>query len=176
MANTSFVSDTSISASRVGSGLSSWWSSITQTAKSYKYTFIILGIVLVILAVAAVPVMQASVAMVKKTGRLGGISITNYNSNSNPLNNSNVMDGAMANLEAGKSLPALPAPLPAVIEEQEKEESQEEEEEEEEQLVIVDILRKPVHLRSHAEKVAADTWAKFNDPYDYSKDPFGLTL
>ena len=176
MANTSFVSDTSISASRVGSGLSSWWSSITQTAKSYKYTFIILGITIVVLAVAAVPVMQASVAMVKKTGRLGGISITNYNSNSNPLNNSNIMEGAMANLEAGKSLPALPAPLPAVIEEQEEEENQEEEEEEEEQLVIVDILRKPVHLRSPAERVAADTWAKFNDPYDYSKDPFGLTL
>ena len=176
MANTSFVSDTSITASRVGSGLSSWWSSITQTAKSYKYTFIILGITIVVLAVAAVPVMQASVAMVKKTGKLGGISITNYNSNSNPLNNSNIMEGAMANLEAGKPLPALPAPLPAVIEEQEEEENQEEEEEEEEQLVIVDILRKPVHLRSPAERIAADTWAKFNDPYDYSKDPFGLTL
>ena len=50
------------------------------------------------------------------------------------------------------------------------------EEEEEEQLAIVDILRKPAHLRSHAEKVAADTWAKSYDPYDYSKDPFGLTL
>ena len=23
---------------------------------------------------------------------------------------------------------------------------------------------------------SATTWAKFNDPYDYSKDPYGLTL
>ena len=112
--------------------------------------------------------------MVRRTGQLGGIAITNYNSNSNPTNNSNSMDGAMAKMEAGQPLPALPAPLPAAIEEQEEEEDQEEEEEE--QLEIVEILRKPVHLRSPAERVAADTWAKFNDPYDYSKDPFGLTL
>merc|ERR1712015_192283 len=118
------------------------------------------------LAVAAVPVMQASIAMVRRTGQLGGIAIPNYNSN--------IMDGAMAKMEAGQPLPALPAPLPAVIEEQEEEEDQEEEEEE--QLEIVEILRKPVHLRSPAERVAADTWAKFNDKYDYSKDPFGLTL
>ena len=175
MANTSFVSDTSIGASRVGPGPSSWWSSFTQTARSYKYTFIILGIVLVIMAVAAVPVMQASVAMVRRTGQLGGIAITNYNSNSNPTNNCNSMDGAIAKMEAGQPLPALPAPPPAIIEEQEEEEDLEEEEEEE-QLEIVEILRKPVHRRSPAERVAADTWAKFNDPYDYSKDPFGLTL
>merc|ERR1712237_189147 len=104
MANTSFVSDTSIGASRVGSGPSSWWSSFTQTARSYKYTFIILGIVLVIMAVAAVPVMQATVSMVRRTGQLGGLTITN---------NCNSMDGAIAKMEAGQPLPALPAPPPA---------------------------------------------------------------
>merc|ERR1712015_517610 len=68
MANTSFVSDISISASRVGSGLSSWWSSFTQTASSYKTTFIIIGVVITVLAVAAIPVMQASVAVLLHQG------------------------------------------------------------------------------------------------------------
>ena len=168
MANVSFVSDSSLSASRVGSGFSSWWSSFTQTASSYKTTLIIVGVVITVLAVAAIPVMQSSLAMVKKAGKPGGVNITNYNSNSNPLNNSNNMDGAMANMEAGQPLPALPEPLPAV-EEQEEEEDQEEAEE---QLEIWQILRKPVHLRTPAERVAADTWAKLNDPW--TKDPFGL--
>ena len=59
-------------------------------------------------------------------------------------------------------------PLPAV-EEQEEEEDQEEHEE---QLEICQILKKPVHLRTPAERVAADTWARLNE--SWTKDPFGL--
>ena len=79
------------------------------------------------------------------------------------------MDGAVANMEAGQPLPALPEPLPA-LEEQEEEEDQEEEVVE--QLEIWQILKKPVHLRTPAERVAADSWARLHDPW--TKDPFGL--
>ena len=76
-----------------------------------------------------------------------------------------------------KKLNALPDGYETFGEDEEElEEEEDQEVEEEEQLEIVEILRKPVHLRSPAERVAADTWAKFNDPYDYAKDPFGLTL
>ena len=109
--------------------------------------------------------------MLKKTSKARGLNITNFNSNSNPLNNSNNMDGARADAEAGQPLPALPEPVAA-----EQEEEEDPEEEVVEELEIWQILRKPVHLRSPAERVAADTWAKFNDPYYYTKDPFGLTL
>ena len=77
------------------------------------------------------------------------------------------MDGAMANAEAGQHLPALPEP--AAVE-------QEEEEEPEEGMDegvhndhcggdIWRILKKPVYLRTPAERVAADNWARLHDPF-----------
>ena len=41
----------------------------------------------------------------------------------------------------------------------------EEEEEENEELRIWDILKKAVHLRSAKEKIAAEEWAKRQDPF-----------
>ena len=103
----------------------------------------------------------------KKADKMGGVNITNFNSNSNPSNNSNHMDDAMANAEAGQPLPALPEPAAA-----EQEEEEEPEEEVAEEVEIWRILKKPVHLRTPAERVAADSWARLHDPW--TKDPFGL--
>ena len=99
--------------------------------------------------------------------KMGGVNITNYNANSNTSTNSNNMDGAMANAEAGQALPALPEPAAA-----EQEEEEDPEEEVAEEVEIWRILKKPVHLRTPAERVAADSWARLHDPW--TKDPFGL--
>ena len=98
--------------------------------------------------------------MLKKADKMGGVNITNFNSNSNPSNNSNNMDGAMANAEAGQPLPTLPEPAAA-----EQEEEEEPEEEVDEGVEIWRILKKPVYLRTPAERVAADNWARLHDPF-----------
>ena len=144
-------------------GPTAWWNSFTQTARSYRTTLIIIGVAVAILAVAVISARR----MLKKADKMGGVNITNFNSNSNPLNNSNNMDGAKANAGAGQPLPALPEPVAA-----EQEEEKDPEEEVVEELEIWQILRKPVHLRTPAERVAADSWARLHDPW--TKDPFGL--
>ena len=154
--NVSFVSDSSFSASRVKHELTSWWNSFTQTARSYRTTLILIGVAIALLAVAAISAKR----MFRKADKLGGVNITNFNSNSNPLNISNNMDGAKANAEAGQPLPALPEPVAA-----EQEEEEDPEEEVAEVAEIYQILRKPVHLRTPAERVAADNWARLNDPF-----------
>ena len=108
------------------------------------------------LAAAAVPARR----MLRKAGGTGGVNITNFNSNSAPSNNSNNMDGAIANMEAGQQYPALPEPAAA---EQEEEEVPQEEEDEE--VEIWKILKKPVHLRTPMERIAADNWARMHDPF-----------
>ena len=170
MSNVSFVSDSNLSASRVRHGPAAWLNSITQTASSYKTTLIIVGVVIAVLAVAAITAGRT----LKKADKMGGVNITNFNSNSNPSNNSNHMDDAMANMEAGQHLPALPEPLPALPEPAAAEQEEEEEPEEEvaEEVEIWRILKKPVHLRTPAERVAADSWARLHDPW--TKDQFGL--
>ena len=163
MSNVSFVSDSNLFVAGVRTGPSSWLSSITQTASSYKTTLITVGVVVAMLAVAAVPARR----MLRKTSEMGGVNITNFNSNSNPSKNSNNMDGAIANAEAGQHLPALPEP--AAIEQEEEDEPEE----------VMDegvhndhcggdiwrILKKPVYLRTPAERVAADNWARLHDPF-----------
>ena len=60
----------------------------------------------------------------------------------------------------------------------EQEEEDEPEEVEERRLEIWEILKKPVHLRTPAEMIAADDWARIRDPHmrvpGPDQDPFGL--
>jgi hypothetical protein len=48
----------------------------------------------------------------------------------------------------------------------------------ERRLEIWEILKKPVHLRTPAEMIAADDWARIRDPFQRApgpdQDPFGL--
>ena len=91
---------------------------------------------------------------------MGGVNI--YNAN----NNSNDVDGGAANMNAEQHLPALPEPAvlpgPAAAEQEEEEEP---EEVEERRLEIWQILKKPVHLRTPAERIEADNWARVQDPF-----------
>ena len=156
MSNVSFVSGSNLFVAGVRTGPSSWLSSITQTASSYKTTLITVGVVVAMLAVAAVPAKR----MLRKTSEMGGVNITNFNSNSNPSKNSNNMDGAIANAEAGQHLPTLPDPAAVEQEEEEKPE-----EEADKCVEIWQILKKPVYLRTPAERIAADNWARLHDPF-----------
>ena len=153
MSNTPFSSDNSLLATSTRPGSTSWFNSATQTFSSYKTTLIIVGIAIAMLAAAAVPAGR----MLRKAS---GVNITNFNSNSAPSNNSNNVDGAIANMEAGQQYPALPEPAAA---EQEEEEVPQEEEDEE--VEIWKILKKPVHLRTPMERIAADNWARLHDPF-----------
>ena len=156
MSNVSFVSDSNLLATGVRPGPTSWFSSITRTASSYKTTLIAVGVVIAMLAVAAVPARR----MLKRTSEMGGVNITNFNSNSNPSSNSNNLDGVIANAEAGQHLPALPEPAAA-----EQEEEEEPEEEADKCVEIWQILKKPVYVRTLAERIAADNWARLHDPF-----------
>ena len=76
------------------------------------------------------------------------------------------MEGGVANLHAEQNLPALPAPA-AILPEPAApvlEEEEEQEEMEGGQLEVWQILKKPVHLRTPAERIAADDWARIRDP------------
>ena len=53
--NISFVSDSSVFATKPGSGPSSWFNSLTSTAGSYKTILITVGIAVVLLLVATIP-------------------------------------------------------------------------------------------------------------------------
>ena len=89
-----------------------------------------------------------------------GVNI--YNAN----NNINDMEGGIATLHAEQNLPALPAPA-AILPEPAAPVLEEEEEQEEiegGQLEVWQILKKPVHLRTPAERIAADDWARIRDP------------
>ena len=104
---------------------------------------------------------------------MGGINIYNTNDNNNDA------DGGAAYVNAEQHLPALVEPavlpgpaavlpgpaaiLPGPAAEQEEEEEQEEVEER--RLEIWQILKKPVHLRTPAERIAADNWARVQDPF-----------
>ena len=99
--------------------------------------------------------------MLKKASAAGGVNINNFNSNNAPSVNSNKVDGAMIGIEVDQLYPALPDQ--AAAEQGEEEVSQAEEEDEE--VRIWKILRKAVHLRSPMERIAADNWAKQQDPF-----------
>ena len=91
---------------------------------------------------------------------MGGVNI--YNAN----NNANDAEGGAANMQVEQNLPALPAPaapLPELAAAAFMEEEEQEEVEEGQlvpQLEIWQVLKKPVHLRTPAERIAADDWAR----------------
>jgi hypothetical protein len=170
MSNISFVSDSSVFATGSNSGPASWFSSISSTAGSYKTILITVGVAVVLLAVATIPARR----MWRGASGMGGVNI--YNAN----NNANDMEGGVANLHAEQNLPALPAPA-AILPEPAApvlEEEEEQEEMEGGQLEVWQILKKPVHLRTPAERIAADDWARIRDPTirvpGPDQDPFGL--
>ena len=134
-------------------GSSSWFKSVTQSASSYRTPLIIIGIIIsaVILA-AAIPAGM----MLKKTSGTKGVNINNYNSTQASSNNSNKVDGDMGGIEVDPLFPALHGPAAA---------EQEEEEDDDEEVKIWKILRKAAHLRSPMERIAADNWAKNQDPF-----------
>ena len=139
-------------------GSSSWLDSVTQAGSPYRTPLIVIGIIIsaVVLA-AAVPAGM----MLKKTGEAGGVNINNYTTNKASADNSNKVDGNMGGIEANLH-PALLGPAAA---EQEEGEVPQAEEEEEEELDILRILRKAAHLRSPAERIRADDWARLQDPF-----------
>ena len=171
--NISFVSDSSVFTTKPGSGPSSWFNSLTSAAGSYKTILITVGIAVVLLLVATIPA--------RRMWR-GANGINIYNAN----NNANDVEGGAANMQAEQNLPALPAPaapLPelaaaAFVEEEEQEEI--EEGQLVPQLEIWQVLKKPVHLRTPAERIAADDWARIRNPVHQvpgpDQDPFQAGL
>ena len=163
MSNVSFVSDSSAFATGTSSGPASWFNSISRTASSYKTILITIGVAVALLAVATIPARR----MWRGSSEMGGINIYNTNDNNNDA------DGGAAYVNAEQHLPALlePAVLPgpaAVLPgpaAAEQEEEEEPEEVEERRLEIWQILKKPVHLRTPAERIAADDWARVQDPF-----------
>ena len=167
MTNTSFVSDSSVFST--SSGPTSWFNSMSETASSYKPLLIAAGVAVALLAMATIPARR----MWRGANGMSGLNI--YNAN----NNFNDMDGGVANAIAEQHPPILPVPaLPPPDPAAEQEEEDEPEEVEERRLEIWEILKKPVHLRTPAEMIAADDWARIRDPNmrvpGPDQDPFGL--
>ena len=168
MTNTSFISDSSVFST--SSGPTSWFNSLSETAGSYKPLLIAAGVAVVLLAVATIPARR----MWRGANGMSGLNI--YNAN----NNFNDVDGGVANAIAEQHPPILPVPAlpPPALPAAEQEEEDEPEEAEERRLEIWEILKKPVHLRTAAEMIAADDWARIRDPTirvpGPDQDPFGL--
>ena len=125
-----------------------------------------------LLLVATIPARR----MWRGASEMGGLNI--YNTN----NNANDVEGGAVNMHAEQNLPALPAPAaplpqPAVAAFAEEEEQ---EDIEEGQLEIWQVLKKPVHLRTPAERIAADDWARIRNPVHQvpgpDQDPFQAGL
>ena len=149
------------------SGSRSWLQSL---ANSYKTPLIVIGVI--IIAVILATLVPAGM-MWKRTDAVGGINIKNYNSNLASSDNSNKVDGDLGGAMVG---PLIPDPVNLVSMDQE-------DDEDEEELDIVEVLNKPVHLRSAKEMIAAENWAKQQEtcrrvaaePFRLpSAEPFGL--
>ncbi len=154
--NISFVSDGRVFATGSSPGPASWFNSVSSTVGSHKAILITVGVAVILLAIVTVPARR----MWKGASGMGGVNI--YNAN----NNANDMEGGVANMHAEQNLPALPAPA-AILPEPAAAALEEEEEQEEMevgQLEVWQILKKPVHLRTPAERIAADDWARSRDP------------
>ena len=156
MTNTSFSSDRSVFTAGSSPGSTSWFSSISSVASSYKTILITVGVAVALLAVVSIPARK----MWRGANEMGGVKIYNANRNHNDV------EGGAANMHAEQNLPALPAPAanhpdPAAAA---LEEEEEQEEMEGGQLEVWQILKKPVHLRTPAERIAADDWARIRDP------------
>ena len=171
--NITFVSDSSVFTANPSSGPSSWFNSFTSTAGSYKTILIAVGVAVILLLVATIPARR----MWRGASGMGGVNI--YNANNNAID----VEGGAANVLAEQNLPALPAPaIPAPAAAFMEEEEQEEVEEGQlvPQLDIVQVLKKPVHLRTPAERIAADDWARIRVPVHQvpgpDEDPFQAGL
>ena len=130
----------------MASGNSEPWSWFHSLTSLYKIPLIVIGVIIAAVILAAV---VPAGMMWKKTDAAKGVNINNYNSNLASSDNSNKVDGDMGGIMVGPLLPNLNDP-----------EAADQEEEEEEELDIWEVLKKPAHMRTAKEMVAAENWSK----------------
>ena len=148
------------------SGNSESWSWVHSLASSYKIPLIVIGVIIAAVILAAV---VPAGMMWKKTDAAKGVNINNYNSNLASSDNSKKVDGDMGGIMGGPLLPNLNDPEAA--------------DQEEEELDIWEVLKKPAHMRTAKEMVAAENWSKQQETCRRlaaepvrlpSAEPFGL--
>ena len=162
--NNTFIRSTIDPEAAANLGSSSWFSSVTQAASSYKTPLIITGAIVAAMLAVAVPAKM----MLGKSGESGAVNINNFNTANSSSNNANKVDVDAGSMDVDSAETGNP-PLhpaqhnPAIAEQGEEEIHQAEVEDEE--VRIWKILDKAAHLRSPQERIAIDKWSMQQDPF-----------